>query len=69
MSKRLRVKYSLLLSDFNDLNFFDRFSKKFQISNFTKIRPLGAELFHAEIWTDGNDEANSRVSTQLCERA
>ena len=26
--------------------------KKTQIPNFTKIRPVGAELFHAERWTD-----------------
>jgi len=30
------------------LNFLDRFSKNNQISNFTKIRPVGAELFHAD---------------------
>jgi len=33
-----------------------------------KIRPVGAELFYAEGWTDGHDEANSRFS-QVCERA
>jgi hypothetical protein len=36
------------------------------------IRPVGAELFHADGRTDGrtarHDEANSRFS-QLCERA
>ena len=26
-----------------------------------KIRPLGAELFHADGRTDGHDEANSRL--------
>jgi len=31
-------------------------------SNFKKIRPVGAEMFHA-----GHDEANSRFS-QFCER-
>jgi len=34
------------------LNFLDRFSKNIQISNFTKIRPARAELFHADRWTD-----------------
>jgi len=45
---------------------------KTQISNFTKIRPVGAELFHAEGLSDRrterHDEANSRFS-QFCERA
>jgi hypothetical protein len=39
------------------------FSKNNQISNFIKISPVGAELFHA----DGHDEANSRFS-QFCEK-
>jgi len=43
------------------------------MSNFMKIRPMGAELFSADRWTDGrttarHDEANSR-SSQFCERA
>jgi hypothetical protein len=33
-----------------------------------KIRPVGAELFHADRQTDKHDEANSRFS-QICERA
>jgi hypothetical protein len=73
----LHVKYPLLLSDFNETWFFflDRFSKNTQISNFMKIRPAGAELFHVDrqTWrtdeeTDRHDEANSRFS-QFCERA
>jgi hypothetical protein len=39
-----------------------------QISSFIKVRPVGAELFHADRKTDGHDEANSRIS-QVCERA
>jgi hypothetical protein len=30
------------------LEFFDRFSKNTQVSNFIKILPMGAELFHAD---------------------
>jgi hypothetical protein len=30
------------------------------MSNFMKIRPVGAELFHADGRTDRHDEANSR---------
>jgi len=43
----------LLLSDFNgNFSFLDRFSENRQISNFMKIRPFGAEPFHADGQTD-----------------
>jgi len=46
---RLHVKYPLFLSDFNQI--FERFKKKKQhISNFMKICPMGAELFHLDRW-------------------
>ena len=49
----LHVKSSLFLSNFNETLFFpDRFSKNDQISNLMKIRPVGAELFHADRQTD-----------------
>ena len=57
----LNVKYPLFLSDFNETLIF---SKKITKSDFTKIRPVGAELFQ----TDSHDEAHSRFS-QFCERA
>ena len=41
------MKYPLLLSDINEI-FLDRFSKNIRISNFMKIRPEGAALFHAD---------------------
>jgi len=57
------------------LNIIDSFPKNAQITNFKKIRPVGAELFHADRQTDrrrgasdGHDEANSSFS-QFCERA
>jgi hypothetical protein len=34
------------------LNFFDRFLKNPQISNFMKIYLVGAELFPVDGWTD-----------------
>ena len=35
-----------------ELEFLDRFSKSIQIPNFTKIRPVAAQLFHADGLTD-----------------
>ena len=50
----------------------DRFSKQYQISSFIKIRPVGAELFHADRekdrLTDRRDKAKSRFS-HCCESA
>ena len=43
------------------------FSKNTQISNFKKIRPIGAELFQVDGRTDRHDEANRRFS-QFCEK-
>ena len=38
------------------------------MSNFMKIRPVGAELFHADGLTDGHVEAKSRFY-HFCEGA
>jgi hypothetical protein len=60
MHTGLHVKHPLRLSDFNETSSsLDRFPKNSQISNFTKIRPVQTELFHADRRTDGRDEANS----------
>jgi hypothetical protein len=49
----LHVKCWSLLSDGNESWFFiDGFAKNPQISNFIKIRPVGAELFQADGQTD-----------------
>jgi len=58
----LRVKYLLFFSDFKETLIFSKMPENPQISNFMKICPEGAELFHA----DGHNEANSRFS-QFCE--
>jgi hypothetical protein len=42
----------ILVQFYWHFNFFDRFSKNLQISNFMKIRLGGAEFFHAEGRTD-----------------
>jgi hypothetical protein len=70
MYNGLHVKYPFSLLHFKeDWIFSTDFSKMSQISNFMKIRPVGAELFHADGWTDRHhNEASSRFS-QLCERA
>ena len=48
------IKFRVILKGFQwNLNFLNRFSKKDQVSIFIKIRPLGAGLFHADRWTDG----------------
>jgi hypothetical protein len=39
-----------------------------EVSNFMKIRPVEAELFHADGQTDRHDKVNSRFS-QFCESA
>jgi len=50
----LHVRYPLFLSGFNEIEFSRQIfrEKNIQISNFMKIRPVGAELFHVDGWTD-----------------
>ena len=59
-----QVKYALYLSDFNEngIPSID-FRKKTQISNFIKIRPVGAELLHADGRTDMTE---MQQTTPLC---
>jgi hypothetical protein len=55
----------ILVGFYWKLNLLDIFSKRVQISGFTKIGPVRAELFQP---TDRHHEANSRFS-QFVERA
>jgi hypothetical protein len=67
-----KVPFILVIFYWN-VNILDRFSNNTQISNFMKIRPVGAELFHADGRTDGqtkrrkysHDKANSRFFSIL----
>jgi hypothetical protein len=57
MCKRLYVKYLSFLSDSNKtFTFSDIVSKNPQISYSIKIRPIGAELLHANGQTDGQTD-------------
>ena len=43
------VKYPSFLSDFNETRILSTyFRKNTQISNFMEIRPVAAEMFHAD---------------------
>ena len=48
----LHVECQLLLSDFNETRIFSTDLRKTLKSNFTQIRPVGAELFHVDRRTD-----------------
>jgi len=50
------------------LEFSQKFSKNTHISNFIKIRWVGAQFFHADRRTDRHDEANNSF-LQFYERA
>jgi len=53
MYRGFYVNCRLFLSDFSEICiFFDRLSKNTDMSNFTKIRPVGPQLFHADERTD-----------------
>jgi len=70
MSVDLHVKCPLFLSDWNkSLSFLARFSNSTEISNLMKIRPVGAELFHADRRTDRvTDRHDDSCSSQFYER-
>ena len=62
----LHVKYPLFLSNFNEIWIFVAdFKKNTQVSNFGKIRPLGAELFHVDGRTNGQTDMTKVIEAFL----
>jgi len=64
-----RVKYPLFVSDCNETWIFSTHFREIFKYRYMKMRPVGAEVFHADGRTYGRtantyDEANSR----FCER-
>jgi hypothetical protein len=56
------VRYPLFLLDFNETYIlFDRFSKNTQISNFMKIRPVGAEFIRTDRRIDGRTDIKKLI--------
>ena len=54
----VHVQYPIFFSDFNETSSSTDFQKKnHYFTNFMKIRPLGAKLFHADSQSDSHDEA------------
>jgi hypothetical protein len=66
---RMSLRYSPSTSvDFKGTPVFSAdFNKPVIQHNFTKICPMGANLFYADEWTDRHGEAYNRFS-QLCEK-
>jgi len=48
MHIKLHIKYPLFMSDFNEIDFSRQIFENNEILNFMKIRPMPAELFHAD---------------------
>jgi len=64
----LHVECPSFLSDFNETCDFSIVFRKYSYIKSMKIRPMGAELFHADRRTDTHDQAYSRFA-QFFKRA
>ena len=62
----LHVQYWLFLYDFNETwIFLICFEKNTQMSNSIKIRPVRAELFHADRRTDGHKDRHNKGNSRF----
>jgi len=61
----LHVKYFFFVSDLMKVEFSGQVFEKYWIRNFMKIRPVGAELFHADKRTDGHRDMTKLIITFL----
>jgi hypothetical protein len=60
MYTALYVKYPFFVSDFNETSILSTyFRKKYKISNFMKIRPMGAQFRWADGQTDGRKDGQT----------
>ena len=59
------TNYSCILIKF--AIFFDRLLKNIKISDFIKIRPVCAELFHVNGRTDGQADAHGETNSHFLE--
>jgi hypothetical protein len=57
----LHVKYRYSCHILIKQTLLDKFSKNPQTSNFMKIRPVGAELFHANGRADGQTDVTKLI--------
>jgi hypothetical protein len=60
------IKVTVILVTFQrNLSFLDIFSKNIPVPNFMQIRPVGAELFHADgrTQTEGQTDRQADIQT------
>ena len=59
----MNIRYSCQI--LSNLIFLDKFSKNTQISNFTRIHPVGTEFFRADRQTDRQTDRQKEGQTNI----
>jgi hypothetical protein len=63
---RSLCKVDVILAGFQrNLSFHGKFSQNTHIQNFIKIRPGNAEIFHTEMWSDGETDTTNSMEQSL----